>query len=198
MKKRRAFTLIELLIVIVIIGVLSTMMFSTSFISSAKASNIISGLTTFKKALIHWYVDNHDKVKKQGTVYLLDQATLGVQTLGDLMKMKSNLVTQYVGNSSQYKFDNQNYSENSTPGTYRFEDSGGKNDRKSWFIGYTLTDSELSSGVGEKLAGKATFLKLLSSQGTTGSNKNGSNADKVEITLYNGGRIVWMKVLDLE
>ncbi len=198
--KRKAFTLAELLIVIVVIGVLSTMMLfsSTSFLSSSRATKIIADLTTFKRALIHFYVDNHDKVKRnKNGLYLLDNAVFGVQTMGDLMKQKPYLVTRYIDNS-QNKFDKDNYSVNSKPGTYRFEDSGQVNNRKSWFIAYTLTPSELSSGVGEKLAKKASFLKLYSSQGTTGSNKEGVNAKKVDIKSYNGEERVWMKVLDLE
>ena len=54
--KRSGFTLVELLIVIVVIGVLSTMMMlsSTEAVSSAKASNIISNLRNWKTAALEW------------------------------------------------------------------------------------------------------------------------------------------------
>ena len=62
--KRRGFTLVELLIVIVVIGVLSAMMMlsSTEAVSSAKASNIISNLRNLKTAALSLYTASLDKV----------------------------------------------------------------------------------------------------------------------------------------
>ena len=58
--KRSGFTLVELLIVIVVIGVLSAMMMlsSTEAVSSAKAADIISDLRNLKTAALAWYADN--------------------------------------------------------------------------------------------------------------------------------------------
>ena len=199
---RKGFTFFEFLIVLVVIGVLSsTLMLSGSqSVSTAKASNIISGLTVFKTALVHWYADNHDKIIKSGNEFRIDSNKIqGVSNLGVLMQNKSELVTKYIDPASKYKIDKKNYSSEATPGTYRFEDSGESNGRKTWFVGYTLTDSELASGVGEKLAAKATSLNLLASQGTTGKRTSSGSAPlKVKIKPYDGGKIVWMKVLELE
>lgn len=62
--KRKGFTLVELLIVIVVIGILSAMMMlsSTEAVTSARASNIVSNLRNFKTAAMAMYVDYLDNM----------------------------------------------------------------------------------------------------------------------------------------
>lgn len=64
--KRKGFTLVELLIVIVVIGILSAMMMlsSTEAVTSARASNIVSNLRNFKTAAMAMYVDYLDTMDK--------------------------------------------------------------------------------------------------------------------------------------
>ena len=65
---RKAFTLVELLIVIVVIGVLAAMLMlsSTEAVSSAKATKIISDLRLWKTAVLAWYTDHLDSVAYGG------------------------------------------------------------------------------------------------------------------------------------
>ena len=62
MTKRKGFTLVELLIVVVIIGVLSSMMSisSVSATDSAKASAILGNLATIKRATLAIYMESND------------------------------------------------------------------------------------------------------------------------------------------
>ena len=66
---RKGFTLVELLIVIVVIGILSAMMMlsSTEAVASAKANNIVSNLRNMKTAVLSYYADNMDLFAKTPT-----------------------------------------------------------------------------------------------------------------------------------
>ena len=66
---RKGFTLVELLIVIVVIGILSAMMMlsSTEAVTSAKASNIVSNLRNLKTAALACYTDSMDDFAGENT-----------------------------------------------------------------------------------------------------------------------------------
>ena len=64
MKKYKGFTLIEILIVLVVIGILSSMMViaSNESTTTAKASTIVSNLRNFSMAAMAYYTDNVDNL----------------------------------------------------------------------------------------------------------------------------------------
>lgn len=136
---KKAFTLVELLIVIVVIGILSAMMMlsSTEAISSARSANIISDLRNLKTATLAWYMDNLDyvegKIKKDEKEFL---------KLSD----EKDDIFKYLGNEGLKT-------------NYILSD--GK-DSSTWFVWCNITDQK----VFEKLKARAATVGLVL-QGTS-------------------------------
>ncbi len=140
--KREGFTLVELLIVIVVIGVLSAMMMlsSTEAVSSAKAADIVSDLRNLKTAALAYYADNLDAVGE--TNFTITTATNNVAN-----DTKRKAILKYMNN------------ENVDTG-YKFA----QNDNKEWFVYYDGSNVSTANGkVNEKLVGRASSTGLLAS-----------------------------------
>jgi prepilin-type N-terminal cleavage/methylation domain-containing protein len=170
--KRKGFTLVELLIVIVVIGILSAMMMlsSTEAVTSARASNIVSNLRNFKTAAMAMYVDYYDNMDKgtnpkDGTAW----TDANTDTKAILVKYMNK------GDSNATDTDINNYS--IVVGT---APNGGN--------GYYVKCSNVSdTRVQEKLAGRAASVGLLmdvssSSNGTTYSATSGT--DKTSVYMF--------------
>ncbi len=138
--KRKGFTLVELLIVIVVIGILSAMMMlsSTEVVTSARASNIISNLRNFKTAALAMYVDYLDS---------MDRGQLPATTADAAHKILVNYMNK-GGNGA-----------NMTDGTENYHLMLGKaDDTLGWYVYVTgVADSR----VREKLAGRSNSVGLL-------------------------------------
>ena len=169
---RKGFTLVELLIVIVVIGVLSTMMMlsSTEAVTSAKAVKIINDLTILKKAIISWYVDNHERVVKEhnGTMARDDyKVKVGSSSyhLGVFAKDHGGEkeFMKYLGNTTPIKLTKDN---NTKPGEYLLATEGNQ-----WFVGYDVGDD---MRLRQKIAGKAQSNML---QGATKQTKKDGTPD---------------------
>lgn len=134
--KRKGFTLVELLIVIVVIGVLSAMMMlsSTEAVSSARASNIVSNLRNLKTAALAYYVDNLDKY---------DKANVNANDALDKIT-SADTILKYLSGSGT----NANYSGYGFKGTT----SG------TWYVYYNVTND---GNVKTKLAGRAGSTGLI-------------------------------------
>ena len=70
---RKGFTLVELLIVIVVIGILSAMMMlsSAESVSSARAAAIINDLRNHKTAALAWFSDNVEDIETRTSGFKL-------------------------------------------------------------------------------------------------------------------------------
>ena len=134
--KRKGFTLVELLIVIVVIGVLSAMMMlsSTEAVSSAKASDIVSDLRNMKTAALAWYADHLDIMEERVTPTSLTWGETGIAhatVRTDILKYMNN-----ENADAKYKFIGK--------------------DTGTWFVYCTSVDST----VGKKLQGRAKSVGL--------------------------------------
>lgn len=162
--KRKGFTLVELLIVIVVIGVLSAMMMlsSTEAVSSAKASNIISNLRNIKTAALAFYADNmsvltKDKDGKLDQSKIPDIGTGKAEWLGAVIKAHPSIITKYLGNSN-------NISLNEDASTNNYCKEGGygvccAENGVKWYAVYRFATNETS--IKEKITSRATSTGLL-------------------------------------
>ena len=170
--KHKGFTLVELLIVIVVIGVLSAMMMlsSTEAVSSAKAADIVSNLRNIKTAVLSWYADNLDKVDAKGFI-TIDSDRRFIQKWTDSELGLSKYLNGEV--KLQTKAD-------STPDNeyFVFAINADNDDRRTWYVGYRTTDSK----VREKLRARASSVGLHFSNDWPDNN-------------VEDGKCVWMKIM---
>ena len=109
--RRKGFTLVELLIVIVVIGILSAMMMlsSTEAVSSAKASNVVSNLRNIKTAVLSWYADNLNRVIKVSgkNEYHIDVDGTDT-TFTTFVKNNSSEIMKYLSSGSSVTLKDKN------------------------------------------------------------------------------------------
>ena len=201
--RRNGFTLVELLIVIVVIGVLAAMMIMSSdeSVSTAKAAKIIANLHTLKRATMTWYMDNREKVQLDGRVKI-GNTIKPVQEWGDKIQLSKYISSM---NDSGIKFypsyqdpntNNQNtdlmegYYGLCDGGTFKEKVTKGETTtivttefhRNAWYVGYRFKASEKK--VREKIRGRMESSGVF--LGTADAHKDTYNDDSAA---------VWMRVL---
>ena len=180
------FTLVELLIVIVVIGVLSAMMMlsSTEAVSSARASNIISNMRNIKTAVLSWYTDNLDRIKMNSSKQYQIDTDGTMQHFSNFVDDHSSEILAYLNNDSSIILRSKNSSANNT-GDYTL---AAVNNAKQWYICCNLGTPATS--LKEKIASRAKSLGLLGS--TDKLNDNAPTDD------YTNHKFVCLPILTLE
>lgn len=151
--KREGFTLVELLIVIVVIGILSAMMMlsSTEAVTSAKASNIVSNLRNLKTAALAYYVDHMDAMEGAKDV---KAGTKSITTPGAFTFAKGSFsqdVAQYLNNNITDKGYGVSITKNG-----------------EWYVTYTIASGASTAteqaGIITKLKGRAKSVGLCTNE----------------------------------
>lgn len=165
MRKHKGFTLVELLIVIVVMGILASMMTlsSSESVSTARASNIISNLRNFSMAAMAFYTDSMDHFGKNP------------DTPDDLM---SYVRTKYMHN------------EGNIPNvcSYMVKNASGV-----WWAGYNLTLAGESDRVKEKLESRAQGANLCGTGDDNPPTKSGTTYPAYNYSTSKHSR-VWLLI----
>ena len=178
LRKNKGFTLVELLIVIVVIGILSAMMMlsSTEAVNSARAATIIADLSNLKKALMVWHTDNYDRIEHNSTDEHAGMILVSNNTYKPIQEtdIVDEIVTRYLSGAKINQGIRGSYREMSE-GSYGIYDggqsnnankkwsglpSGAKTGRLAWFVGYRFSKSEYN-GLRKKLEGREKSLGLV-------------------------------------
>ena len=165
---RKGFTLTELLIVIAVIGVLSSMMMiaSTNSVRTSRADSVINTLRNFSEAAMMFYTDSMDHFTRNPGYNIDIDGTPGLK--GRVMK---------------YMYSEGNTVQNE--GNYTvWNDSG------TWWAGYDLTKDKDKDGIKERLTNRARSSGLVGSENITTYPTKTNN----KYPEYNNNNAVWMLI----
>ena len=206
---RKAFTLVELLIVIVVIGVLATMLMlsSTEAVTTAKASNIVANLTQIRKAVIAWYIDNLDYITYvpgndtggnmkfcfDGVKYHSIQDALAGKPINTNIKQTVSFVSylQEIGGVNERGDATTDAWAYLADGGYGVNDAETEWRRSTWFAGYVFKDGEDALKI--KLWNRKNALGLIF---TAGDRPNTHNVKPItDVSQIHTVKSVWLRII---
>ena len=189
---RKGFTLVELLIVMVVIGILAAMMMfsSTEAEKSARVQTIINNFNQIHKAVNAWYFDNMHRIGK-GAAGVKDEVGIRLKATDTNVTRFSNFVDdagvqefmKYINNGSSMKLGSKN--KNNTGDLYILRSVDKSN---VWYVSYYLGKAD--AGVKSRFASKAKSIELFGSDNLTG--------DSVLNTYYTNQNYINMEILSLK
>lgn len=195
-RKRRGFTLLEMLTAIIVIVMLSAvMMMSTLEVSaSAEARNIISDMNLIRTAALMWYKENSSRIVLNDNEYKI-KTNGTIQFFSGFIKDHGSEIMKYIDKNSSavlhYKNDGTN-----NAGDYSLI---AVNNSKQWYVccnlGETGNNSDTEAPymkIKSKLAGNAKTFGLL---GITNLDEKQTGYELTD--LYTGQKFVCMHVLTL-
>ena len=198
---RKGFTLVELLIVIVVIGILAAMMMlsSTEAVTSAKATKIISDMNQLKRAALAWYLDNYQRINATKS----DGFYVDGKKFHELLNGKSAEITKYISSTNvALNSKTANYSSNAQNeygaqvGYYALYMGNGNT---VCYVVYRISQNNTAAeetALKQKLQARASSTGLLKYRY---GNKDSSNKSTSKTSLYDGvDANVFMKVFELE
>ena len=161
-KMRKGFTLLELLVVIGVMGILSStaMIAGQQATDAARATNIADGLEKAASAMMMFYSDNAENIAVNGIV---DAVAEGKIAKADLLAGTN----AYLKSTSQLV-------DTAAAGKYAITIDGTA-PAQTWWIVYTLPDNDLT-GVGPIMKNKASRLGLMKAATSTTSDYDGTQA----------------------
>ena len=192
--RRKGFTLVEILIVMVVIGILAAMMMfsSTEAESSARVQTIINNFNQIHKAVNAWYFDNMHRIGTGITGETSDNAKVekGILLNGNITRFSKFVddagvreFMKYINNGSSMKLGSKN--KNNTGDLYILRSVDKSN---VWYVSYYLGKAD--ARVKSRFASKAKSMELFGSDNLTG--------DSVLNTYYTKQNYINMEILSLK